>query len=73
MIFVYAHSQAKWHPIESKPFPSLTIGQRDSRQNCANRQAIAQGLASNSILHTQSVWTIEKLERIEKALGILPK
>jgi hypothetical protein len=24
-------------------------------------------------LHTQSVWTIEKLERIEKALGILPK
>jgi hypothetical protein len=32
-----------------------------------------ESLASNSILHTQSVWTIEKLERIEKALGILPK
>jgi DNA repair exonuclease SbcCD ATPase subunit len=29
--------------------------------------------ASQQLLYTRSVWTIEKLERIEKALGILPK
>jgi hypothetical protein len=27
----------------------------------------------NSFMYTRSVWTIEKLERIEKALGILPE
>jgi hypothetical protein len=32
-----------------------------------------ESLAFNGILHTRSIWTIEKLERIEKALGILPK
>jgi DNA repair exonuclease SbcCD ATPase subunit len=29
--------------------------------------------SSQQLLYTRSVWTIEKLERIEKALGILPK
>jgi DNA repair exonuclease SbcCD ATPase subunit len=29
--------------------------------------------ASQQLLYTRSTWTIEKLERIEKALGILPK
>jgi DNA repair exonuclease SbcCD ATPase subunit len=29
--------------------------------------------SSQQLLYTRSVWTIKKLERIEKALGILPK
>jgi DNA repair exonuclease SbcCD ATPase subunit len=29
--------------------------------------------SSQQLLYTQSTWTIKKLERIEKALGILPK
>jgi hypothetical protein len=29
--------------------------------------------SSQQLLYTRSGWTIEKLERIEKVLGILPK